>query len=283
MSSEFSVQKICKALSVSKSGYYKWKKTPVSKREQDDLVLLEYIKFWHIQSRERFGSPRIVAKLREDGHDYNHKRVERIMKENGIRSKAAKKYKVTTDSNHTKEVAPNLLKRDFKPSQTNVAWCGDITYLRTQEGWLYLAVVIDLFSRKVIGWSMSERMTTSLVVDAFNMAWTKRDKPKGVIFHSDRGSQYASNEFKSLLSNYGICQSMSRKGDCWDNACAESFFASLKKEEVYMTPIYPTRAYARDCIFEYIELFYNTYRPHSFIGWSTPKHYEEMISLEKVA
>jgi transposase InsO family protein len=255
--SDFAVEKICDALSISKSGYYKWRKKPYSKRDESDKVLLEFITQIHFSSNQRFGSPRIVAKLREQGQNCNHKRVERLMKENNICSKAARKFKVTTNSNHDKNISPNLLRRDFNPPAANHVWCSDITYIRTLEGWLYLAIVIDLYSRKVVGWSMSKSMSRHLVIDSFNMAWEGRGKPEGLIYHSDRGSQYASNDFRNLLGSCCVSQSMSRAGDCWDNACSESFFASLKKEEVYMTPIYPTRAIAKDCIFEYIEVFYN--------------------------
>lgn len=278
MRSEFAVEKICDALPVTKSGYYKWKKNPVSKREESDLVLLEFITGIHFRSRERFGSPQILNKLNEMGEFPNHKRVERIMRDNDIRSKAAKKFKVTTNSNHDKNISPNLLRRDFNPPAENHVWASDITYIRTIEGWLYLAVIIDLFSRKVVGWSMSKTMSRHLVIDAFNMAWINRDEPEGLIFHSDRGSQYASNDFRDLLGRCCVSQSMSRAGDCWDNACSESFFASLKKEEVYMSPIYPTRKYAKDCIFEYIELFYNDYRPHSFNDGVSPNHFESIKS-----
>jgi len=283
MRPEFAVEKICDALPISKSGYYKWKKKPYTDHYEDDLVLLEFIRNIHRDSNERFGSPRIHAKLKEQGRNDNHKRVERLMRENDIRSKAARKYKVTTDSNHDKNISPNLLRRDFNPPEPNHVWVSDITYIETLEGWLYLAVIIDLYSRKVVGWSMSKTMSRHLVIDAFNMAWVSRGAPEGLIFHSDRGSQYASNDFRNLLGRCCVSQSMSRAGDCWDNACSESFFASLKKEEVYMTPVYPTREYAKDCIFEYIEIFYNSYRPHSFNGQVSPNRFEEINSTEKVA
>jgi transposase InsO family protein len=270
---EFGVERSCNALYVSRSGYYSWRKQPVSNRELENSELLKLIKEIHAESRGIFGSPAINSKLKELGHNYNHKRVERVMRENNIRSNAKKKFKVTTDSKHKMPVADNLLKRDFSPEQKNQAWCGDITYIRTDEGWLYLATVIDLYSRKVIGWSLDENMTRQLVIDAFETAYQQREKPEGVIFHSDRGSQYASKDFKTVLSLSKAKQSMSRKGDCWDNACAESFFASLKKEVIYRNH-YRTREEARAAIFWYIEVFYNRYRPHSYLNGISPETYE---------
>jgi transposase InsO family protein len=258
---------------VSRSGYYSWRKQPVSNRELENSELLKLIKEIHAESREIFGSPAINSKLKELGHNYNHKRVERVMRENNIRSNAKKKFKVTTDSKHMMPVADNQMQRDFSPEQKNQAWCGDITYIRTDEGWLYLATVIDLYSRKVIGWSLDKNMTRQLVIDAFETAYQQREKPEGVIFHSDRGSQYASKDFKTVLSLSKAKQSMSRKGDCWDNACAESFFASLKKEVIYRNH-YRTREEARAAIFWYIEVFYNRYRPHSYLNGISPETYE---------
>lgn len=270
---EFGVERCCNALYVSRSGYYLWKKRPVSNRELENYKLLQLIRDIHDESKGIFGSPAINSKLKEMGHNYNHKRVERVMKENNIRSKATKKFKATTNSNHKHPVAPNLLKRDFDPKQMNESWCGDITYIRTDEGWLYLATVIDLYSRKMIGWSVDKQMTRQLVVDAFETAYKQRGNPKNVIFHSDRGSQYASSDFKDVLKEAKAKQSMSRKGDCWDNACAESFFASLKKEMIYRNH-YRTREEARAAIFWYIEVFYNRYRPHSYLNGISPETYE---------
>lgn len=280
--SKFAVTRICKTLSVSRSQYYHKEKHPHSEREISDMELLQRIKLIHRKSRRLFGSPRVTDKLKEEGVKCNHKKIERLMKDNNIRSVAKKKFKVTTDSNHTKGVSPNLVKRNFKPEKENQLWCSDITYIRTDEGWLYLATVLDLYSRKVIGWSMSKNMSRKLVVDSFKTAWVKRGRPKGLVYHSDRGSQYASDEFRELLEKCEVKQSMSRKGNCWDNACAESFFASLKKEEVYLTS-YSDRAEAKRCIFEYIEIFYNSYRPHSFLGGLSPNRYEDKNSREKVA
>lgn len=270
---EFSVEKICKALSISRSGYYKWKSySRVPVRDKDFELLVEIKKIYGT-SKGRFGSPKINAKLRENGIIVNHKRIERIMRENNIRSKTTKKFKGPSSSKHCERISSNLLDRDFSPSYKDQAWCSDITYIRTKEGWLYLAVVIDLFSRKVIGWSMSDNMKKEIVINAFNMAWEHRNRPANFIFHSDRGSQYGSDEFRYLLFQSGAIQSMSRKGNCWDNACAESFFASLKKEEVYQKE-YKTIEEAKSCIFEYTELFYNAYRPHSFCAGVSPNTFE---------
>lgn len=282
MKNDFSVMRICKTLKISRAAYYAWKASPVSSRDLANSTLLTQIREIHQKSNRRFGSPSVLMKLKEQGIHCNHKRIERLMKENQIYSKVKKKFKITTDSNHKFSICPNLVERDFSPQKVNTLWCSDITYIRTGEGWLYLAVVIDLFSRKVIGWSMSESMSRALVIDSFMMAWSKRGKPENLVYHSDRGSQYASHDFQNLLKNLNVKQSMSRKANCWDNACAESFFASLKKEEVYQQK-YQTRVEAKACVFEYIEIFYNAYRPHSFTTGLSPNQYEDMKSKEQVA
>lgn len=279
---EYKITKICKTLRICRSAYYEWKTEPQSKRECANNKLLQHITRIHRESKGTFGSPRIVIKLKEEGIYCNHKRVERLMKENDIYSKTKRKFKITTDSNHQLPVCENILVRNFKPEKANQSWCSDITYIRTAEGWLYLAVVLDLFSRRVIGWSMSESMSKQIVMDSFMMAWESRGKPQGVIFHSDRGSQYASNDFRNLLQKLEVIQSMSRRANCWDNACAESFFASLKKEEVYLN-VYATREQAKSCIFEYIEIFYNAYRPHSYVDGLSPNQYEMMKARENKA
>ncbi len=274
--------KICKALSISRSGYYKWKSCLKSQVLDKDFELFVKIKEVYVKSKMRFGSPKINEKLRENGTIANHKRIERIMKENNIRSKAIKKFRAPSSSKHSDRISLNRLDRNFSPTRINQAWCSDITYVRTKEGWLYLAVVIDLFSRKIIGWSMADNMRKELVINAFNMAWEHREKPVNFIFHSDRGSQYCSDEFRYLLFQSGAIQSMSRKGNCWDNACAESFFASLKKEEIYQKE-YNNISETKSCIFEYIELFYNSYRPHSFCGGISPNTYETKNHYRNVA
>jgi transposase InsO family protein len=204
------------------------------------------------------------------------------MKIAGVAAKQKKKFKVTTDSTHNLPVAPNLLDRNFETSIPDQVYCADITYIWTNEGWLYLAVVLDLFSRRVVGWSMSNRIVRKLVVDAFLMATRRRQPAPGLIFHSDRGSQYCSRDFQNVLKNRGMISSMSRKGDCWDNSVAESFFGSLKVERVFDS-IYKTREDARRDIVDYIEMFYNSRRRHSYLGYLSPKEFEEKMLLKKAA
>lgn len=204
------------------------------------------------------------------------------MKLAGVQAKQKKKFKATTDSKHSMPVSPNLLRRDFHVLQQDRVWVGDITYIWTTEGWLYLAVVIDLYSRRVVGWSINKRMTKQLVIDAILMAIWRRKPAPGLIFHSDRGSQYCSNDFQRLLKTHGIKSSMSRKGDCWDNAVAESFFGTLKLELVFWEK-YVTRAQAKGSIIEYIEMFYNSQRRHSYLGYLTPMEFEVVLVLQKVA
>lgn len=270
---EFPIAVMCDVLGVSRSGYYVWRRKAESKRSQANAKLLETIRDTHHDSRGTYGSPRVYRELKKQGIPCSENRVARLMREDGLRAKTRKRYKATTNSKHDFPVAPNLLQRDFSPAQPNQVWTGDITYIWTTEGWLYLAVVIDLFSRSVVGWAMDKRMTRKLVMDALTMAVQRRQPSAGLIFHSDRGSQYASGDFQSLLAKNGMRCSMSRKGDCWDNAPTESFFGSLKQELVFHQR-YPTRFHARQSIFEYIELFYNRRRLHSTLGYKSPAEYE---------
>ena len=266
--------KMCQSLSVSRSGFYRWASSEPSKRQQEDAILVREVRTVHLEFKERYGAPRIQAELKDRGFSCSRKRVARRMRENGIRSKRARKVKVaTTDSKHSLPVAENLLGRDFCPAGPNRAWVSDITYIPTAEGWIYLATVIDLWSRKVVGWEMGDSMETGLVITAFERACVSRGRPEGVIFHSDRGSQYASHDFRESLEDNKFIQSMSRKGDCWDNACAESFFKTLKDEEVFHRK-YQTREEARMSVFEYIEAFYNRRRKHSFLGYLSPEEFE---------
>lgn len=225
-------------------------------------------------SHSRNGARRIQKDLADAGHPANVKTIADSMKRQGLVAKAAPKFKVTTDSDHRLPVAPNLLKRNFQADAPNQKWAGDITYLYTSEGWLYLAVMIDLHSRTVVGWSMNTRMTASLVCDALTMALFKRGRPKDVIVHSDRGSQYASQAYRKIIDQYDLRQSMSRKGNCWDNACAESFFHSLKVEAIHGEPIL-TREQMRQTVFEYIEVDYNRQRRHSALGYLSPENFEK--------
>jgi len=271
---KYPIEKMAKVFEVSRSGYYEYLKHPVSKREIENLKIIFEIKEIHKKSRFNYGSPRIFKALREKGIECGKNRVIRLMKINNIRSKTRKKFKVTTNSKHNNPVYENILDRKFVVTEINKAWVSDITYIWTLEGWLYLCVIIDLYSRKIIGWSMSERIDTGFVIKAFIMAWTQR-RPKGeLIFHSDRGVQYTSKDFQNILKNKKIICSMSRKGNCWDNACAESFFHTLKVEEVHHT-VYKTREMAKIKIFEFIEGYYNNFRTHSYLGYVNPNAFEK--------
>ena len=230
---------MCRLLSVSVSGYYDWKKRPASPREKEDNRLVLLIEKIHKGSRSTYGSPRVYQHLKGLGENCSRKRVEKIMREFGIRAKSKRKFKATTNSKHNLPVHKNLLNRDFNPENPNQSWGCDITYLRTEEGWLYLAVVMDLFSRKIVGWAMSDRMTRDLVQDALKMAIRARNPEPGLILHSDQGSQYCSKDYQKLLNFYKIRCSMSRRGNCWDNSPVESFFGSLKKSMFFSRSIRP--------------------------------------------
>lgn len=266
---------MCRVLQVSRSGYYESLKRPLSNHCIEDEELRPQVKVAFEKGRKNYGTRRIKDALHKQETNISRRRIGRLMREEELEVQTKRKFKVTTDSNHDKPIAPNLLEREFTVAVPNTAYVGDITYIRTREGWLYLAVVIDLFSRAVVGWSMDSRMTASLVNSAILMAIWKRKPAKGLIFHSDRGSQYASDSYREILSDYGVNASMSRKGDCWDNAVAESFFHTLKVELVHHYD-YETREEARASIFEYIEVFYNRQRSHSVIGYAAPLVYESM-------
>ena len=260
-------------LSVSRSSYYAWLKRPESKRQQANNRLRQKIRTIHRDSDKSYGSPRVYRELKTQEESCSENRIARLMREDGLRAKTKRRFKATTHSKHNLPVAPNLLNRDFSPEEPNQVYAGDITYIWTCAGWLYLAVVIDLFSRSVVGWGMDKRMTRQLVMDALTMAVQRRRSPSGIIFHSDRGSQYASADFQKLLTKYGMRCSMSHKGDCCGNAPVESFFASLKQELVFHRK-YPTRFHARQSLFEDIERFYNRRRLHSTLGYKSPADYE---------
>lgn len=272
--SEFPIFLMCRVLEVSRSGYYAWLKHPESKRDQDDKALSQEILEIHQESFCTYGSPRVYRELKRRGKHIGEKRIVRLMRKDGLRAKTKRKFKVTTDSRHNFPVAPNLLNREFTPAELNKVWASDITYIWTAEGWLYLAVVMDLFSRTIVGWSMSERMTRELVINAFVMATKRRNPPSGLLHHSDRGSQYASADYQNILAKHGAICSMSRKGNCWDNAPVESFFGTLKREHVFHNR-YLNRAQARQSIFVYIEQFYNRKRIHSALGYRTPSNMEQ--------
>ncbi len=270
---EFDVLKMCEVLDVSRSGYYRWSKRPESTRKRENRRLTKLIREIHMEHRKVYGSPRIHAILRRKGERCSLNRVARLMKEARIKARQKKKFKATTNSRHGLPVWPNLLDRRFHIAGPNQAWVSDISYVRTTQGWLYLAATLDLHNRQVVGWSMDKRMTSELVCDALKMAIKRRRPPVGLIHHSDRGRQYCSTDFQKLLGVNGMHCSMSRKGNCWDNAPMESFFHTMKTELVYLTR-YETRAQARQDIFEYIEVFYNRKRIHSTLGYCTPVEFE---------
>jgi transposase InsO family protein len=266
---------MCEALLVSCSGYRAWKRGGQPKRKRlADAQLLTLIEAIHAEFKGAYGSPRMVLELRHRGFSASKKRVERLMRENGIRARHKRRYKATTDSKHSLPVAPNLLDRKFSPTAPNLVWGSDITYIWTDEGWLYLAIVLDLFNREVVGWSIKPSMASDIVVDALSMAWFRRKPAPGLIYHSDRGSQYAGHVFQAQLKEYSMVCSMSRKGNCWDNAPVESFFNSLKNERVYGTR-YRTRADACADLFDYIEALYNRKRRHSTLGYVSPIQFLE--------
>jgi len=272
---------MCQVLNVSRSGYYSWlNKEPSQQQRTNKQLKLKIAKiYW--QNKGRYGSPRIHRKLKKDGYHYNIKRIERLMKIMGLKAIQKRKFKRTTNSDHDLPLKKNLLNRNFTVTQPNKVWVSDITYIPTQEGWLYLTVVIDLYSRKVVGWSMNNRMTKNLVIKALEMAIQNRKPSKGLIFHSDRGSQYASHEFQKSLWKHAIRSSMSRKGDCWDNAVAESFFSTLKTELIFHNR-YQHRKQAKRDIFEYIEIYYNRIRMHSTLDYKSPENYENERKTSKL-
>lgn len=280
----FSLVGMCKVLGVPRSCYYTWCKSSLSERAREIKSLKSQVQSIFTQSRENYGSRRICKILTSQGVKISRRRVRKLMKEQNLHCKTKRKFKVTTDSKHSNPIAPNILDRKFEVEAPNKAYVGDITYIWTAEGWLYLAVVLDLFSRQVVGWSINERMKAALVNDALTVALWKRKPAKGLLWHTDRGSQYASDSHRELIASHGIVQSMSRKGNCWDNSVAESFFKTLKTELVYHCE-FKTRAKARQMIFEYIEVFYNRERLHSANSYLSPVEYENNFerSIKKVS
>lgn len=272
-SSEYGVSRLCEVLDVSTSGYYDWRDRPESNRSKENRSLLTKISVFHKVSREIYGSPRIHQDLVDAGEMVSINRVARLMQKNSIQSKMARKFVITTDSKNTMQPAPDQLQRQFKVSAPDKAWVSDTTFIPTRQGWLYLAVIIELYSRQVIGWAMSDRNNSQLVQDALTMAIWRRGKVDSVIVHSDQGSTYASGDYQRLLKDNHLSCSMSRKGECLDNAVAESFFGTLKTELVTHED-YRTKEEARKSLFEYIELFYNRRRRHSFLGYISPAEFE---------
>jgi transposase InsO family protein len=270
---EWPVAWMCDALEVSETGYYAWRGRAPSRAELRRGELVAAIAVIHAEVKGRYGSPRMTAELNARGHACTENTVAKLMREHGIRAKAPRRFVRTTDSRHARPVAENVLDRDFDPPRPNAAWSADITYIPTADGRLYLAVVEDLFSRMIVGWAMDDSMTSRLVVDALDMAVRRRLPGEGLIAHSDRGSQYASEHYQGLLRREGITCSMSRVAQCWDNAPVESFFATLKRELVHSEQ-YTTREQATASIFEYVEAFYNRVRRHSALGYVAPDEYE---------
>jgi putative transposase len=272
------VSRLCEVLDISSSGFYDWLDRPPSARAVRHQALLKRIRHVHVGSRQLYGSPKVHAELRKQGERVGRNTVAQLMQKHGICSKVSQRYVVTTESKGTYKPADNLLSRQFEAERPNQKWVSDVTFIPTREGWLFLATILDLYSRKIIGWSMGERNTTELIVDALQMALSRRGNVEGVLLHSDQGRQYASAEYQALLKANGIVCSMSRKGDCWDNAVMESFYHLLKAELIAFEK-FRTRAQARQGIFEYIEVFYNRQRSHSTNGYLSPAAFEERLSV----
>lgn len=270
----YGVVLLCKCMQVTRSGFYAWRKKSTV-LDLDEIFVKERMKAIFELSRSTYGFRRMQKTLKQEGIDCNHKKVIRLMKELNLVSKVKKKFKATTNSKHSLPIEPNKLERKFFAIRPNIAWVGDITYIWTDEGWLYLATVIDLCSRKVKGWAMGERILADLAVSALEMALADADSSQEILFHSDRGAQYASHAFKKAIKNNGMVHSMSRKADCWDNAVAESFFGTLKQELVYHSK-FKTREEAKLAIFDYIEVFYNRFRLHSTLNYQTPESVERL-------
>ena len=270
---EFDLEVMVRMLEVSKSGFYDWQGRPQSHRDEADNELLKTIEEIHTSSKGRYGAPRVHAELRARGAPGSKKRVARLMRSRGLRGKTRRKFKSTTDSKHKFPIAENKLERNFIAEKPDQKWLADITYLPTLEGCLFLAVVLDVFSRKIIGWSIHDSLESRIVLDALEMARASRRPGAGLLHHSDRGSQYASHAFQAALERLGAISSMSRKGNCWDNAMMESFFASLKNVLDFEGPM-KTKAVTRALVFEYINVFYNRVRLHSSLGYVSPEQFE---------
>ena len=269
----YPVRMLCRTFAVSSAGFYAWCRRGLSLRAQEDAALKVEIRAAHAASGKRYGSPRIHADLKAGDQHVGRKRVARLMREEGIEGQRKRRFRVTTDSKHSHPVAPNELQRNFTAPAPNKVWVTDITYIWTREGWMYLAAILDLYSRRVVGWSMDSCIDRTLALDALGMALRTRCPEAGLLHHSDRGVQYASTDYQDQLRKHGMICSMSRKGDCWDNAVAESFFSTLKAELVHRTD-YVSRSQARASIFEYIEAFYNGRRRHSALGYVSPVEHE---------
>ena len=268
------MKKMCRVLDVSRSGYYSWAKHHTSVRQRENERLLLYIQQAYVRGRGTYGSPRIRAELKDNGIQCGKNLIARLMKENGIKAKTKRRFKATTKSRHDLLVAENLLKRKFSSESANKVWFSDITFIWTKEGWMYLAAILDAFNRQIVGWSMSDRLNHGILADALQKALRGRKPEAGLIFHSDRGTQYASYAFRDIMDKYGFVQSMSSSGNCYDNAMMESFFHTLKTELTYFEK-YRTRREARGSVFEYIEVFYNRVRRHSALNYCSPIEFDK--------
>jgi putative transposase len=279
----FKVALMCRSLDVRRSGYYAWRRREPSRRARENAALSEAIREIFEDSRRTYGSPRVHAELVGRGHQIDVKRVARLMSEMGLAARRKPKFRKTTDSDHDLPVASNVLDREFEVDEPDRVWVGDITYVWTLEGWMYLAIVIDLYSRRVVGWSMADHMRTELVLEALTAALgTRTPSETGLLFHSDQGSQYAAHAYQQALDAAGIACSMSRRANCWDNAVAESFFGTLKTELVHNI-IFTTKASAKFSVAEWIDVFYNGKRRHSTIGYVAPAEYERQYYANLVA
>lgn len=276
---QFKITRMCDVMEVSSSGYYDWRDRPESARAVENRRLTMKIRCFHQASKRIYGSPRIHQDLLETKEAVGVNRVARLMSEAGIQSKMARKFVITTDSKNTIQPAPDLLRRNFKPARKNQAWVSDTTFIPTRQGWLYLAIVLELYSRQVIGWAMGNKNNAKLVQDALTMAVWRRGRVRDVIVHSDQGSTYASGDYQKQLKVNDLFCSMSRKGECLDNAVAESFFGTLKTELVDHED-YPTKQDAKQSLFEYIEVFYNRRRRHSYLGYISPVEFEERYASQ---
>ena len=270
---QFSVSRMCAVLKVSRNGYYDWRDRPESKRAQEDRTVLNQIRVVHTRSRQAYGALKTWRELRAEGFNWGRHRIARLRREAGIEARRKQRFRITTQARVGVIAAKNRLKQRFKAKAVNRVWVGDITFVPTVEGWLYLAVLIDMYSRRVVGWAMSERIDQQLVVDALNMALLQRRVKPGLIHHSDQGRQYSSAAYQAVLEHHGMIASMSRRGNCYDNAVAESFFSSLKNELIHHSS-FRTRDQARTAIFEYIEAFYNRQRRHQSLDYLSPVDYE---------
>lgn len=271
---DFPVQRLCKVLDVSPSGYFAWKNRPASRRQREDLVLLAHVRSAFSLSHETYGSPRMTHEVREQGLMAGRRRVARLMRENGLKARQPRRFRRTTDSQHAFPVAPNRLDQDFTAAAPNEKWGTDLSYIWTREGWLYLAVVIDLYARRVVGWAAGDRLHKELALTALRRALVMRRPAAGLLHHSDRGSQYCSNEYQAELRRHGIVISMSGKGNCYDNAMVETFFKTLKSELVWRTA-FQTRTEATEALARYIDGFYNPRRRHSALGFVSPIQFEK--------